>query len=123
MNIPTLKIADWYNLDWDLIPSLGEPVLIRRQDLGKTYLKIGDGIRALDMLPIIDERMIREVTACNKVCANCEHLFVINRNKVYAVCDELGKTFELWKMDTRATDAEHCTKFVPIDDGYGNGEV
>lgn len=123
MNIPTLKIADWYGLDWGSIPSLGEPILIRRQDLDKTYLKIGDGIRALDILPIIDERMMKETMTCNKVCANCKHLFVINRNKVYAVCDEFGKVFELWKMDTRATNAENCHKFVPIDNGYGDKEV
>ena len=46
----------------------------------------------------------------NKTCADCEHLCIINRNKIYAVCDETGKAFELWHMDTRTTDA--CKKFI-----------
>ena len=47
---------------------------------------------------------------CN-TCNQCGHLCVINRNKIYAVCDETGKVFELWHMDTRKSDA--CDSFIP----------
>lgn len=44
-----------------------------------------------------------------KSCNNCNHLWVINKNKLYAVCDEWCKAFPLWGTDTRE---ENCDDWV-----------
>lgn len=119
----TVKAVDFAYAEWDYVPTPGEAIVIRRIETDETFLKIGDGKRRLSDLPIISPKLEECMANYEKTCAQCEHLCVINRNKIYAVCDEFGKVFELWKMDTRATDAEHCIKFIPVNDGYGDKEV
>lgn len=114
LKLMTTSMSDWYSQEQDIIPTPGEAIAIYFVDTERTELKIGDGVRTLRELPFI----IAEGPGDGimyKTCANCEHLCIINRNKVYAVCDELGKVFELWKMDTRATDA--CYKFIQKKQG------
>lgn len=103
------SLNNLYSQEWDRILTPGEAILIHCVDTDQRYLKIGDGKQTLRELPKIwtDERNI--LPMC-KTCAQCEHLCIINRNKIYAVCDETGKVFELWRMDTREADA--CNKFI-----------
>ena len=74
-------------------------------------LTVGNGEQNLVDLPWLYPEA--EVIEMNQTCSNCEHLCVLNRNKVYAVCDETGKVFELWQMDTRATDG--CGSYTPAE--------
>lgn len=111
-SLPRLKIANWHTVDWDMVLSPGEPIVLEKD--GSCYLKIGDGFRALDALPLIEKQQSL------RSCENCTHLCKINRNKIYAVCDEVGKTFHLWQEDTR--NWNDCNKFIPIYDGYGDEE-
>lgn len=107
-----IKAVDWNYVEWDYVPTPGEVYVIVRPETDTKYLKIGDGVRPLDALPYLPtgslEDYIEEETI-RETCAQCDHLCIINRNKVYAVCDETGKVFELWTMDTRESDA--CKKF------------
>lgn len=107
-----VKAVDWNSVEWAYVPAPGEVYVIVRQETDNKYLKIGDGVRSLDALPYISTDTLEAYMAeqcTGKTCAQCEHLCVINRNKVYAVCDETGKVFELWHMDTRKSDA--CDRF------------
>lgn len=97
------------------IPAPGEAIIVRFLDTDTTNVKIGDGVHTLYELPYLllnDE--LEGVRPMNKTCAQCEHLCIINRNKIYAVCDETGKSFELWRMDTREADA--CERFIPKEE-------
>lgn len=97
------------------IPASGEAIIVRFLDTDTTNVKIGDGVHTLHELPYLflnDE--LKGKALMSKTCAQCEHLCIINRNKIYAVCDETGKVFELWRMDTRDSDA--CEKFIPKED-------
>ena len=106
-----LKSVNWDYVEWDTIPTPGEVYVIVRPELDRKYIKIGDGIRKLDELPYINTSILDEEEYVRQTCSQCGHLCVINRNKIYAVCDETGKVFELWRMDTRDSDA--CKKFIP----------
>ena len=106
----TTNLADWQGCIF--IPAPGEAVITHMIDTEEYQLRIGDGKHNLRELPVIWEKGEYLLPHCkNDTCANCGHLCVINRNKIYAVCDETGKVFELWHMDTRKTDA--CDDFVP----------
>lgn len=107
------KVVHWANTQWNTVPEPGE-IYVLKHNNGKNYVKVGDGVRTLDALPNLD------CYQPNRCCANCEHLFKINRNKIFAVCDEIGKVFHLWQDDTRTSN--DCDRFVPLDDGYGNEE-
>ena len=112
-----VKAVDLNHVEWAYVPAPGEVYVIVRPETNSKYLKIGDGVRSLEALPyvsleILSQQEIEELTLTNReTCAQCGHLYVINRNKIYAVCDETGKVFELWHMDTRKSDA--CGRFAP----------
>lgn len=112
----TTTSTDYYRQEYmiNYIPTPGEAIIVRYLDTDTTNVKIGDGIHTLYELPCLfsDDRL-KGTSLMNKTCAQCEHLCVINRNKIYAVCDETGKVFELWRMDTRESDA--CDKFTPTE--------
>ena len=105
------SIGGW---GYDYVPTPGEAIVIWVIDTEDYLLKIGDGKSTLRELPTLSKNGEWILPHCkNETCAACGHLCVINRNKIYAVCDETGKVFELWHMDTRTTDA--CDKFVSKD--------
>lgn len=111
--VQMVKAVDFAYAEWDCIPTPGEVYVIKDIETDNTYLKIGDGKRKLSDLPSVTTSILGETymeDSIRETCAQCEHLCVINRNKIYAVCDETGKVFELWRMDTRESDA--CGKFI-----------
>lgn len=112
----TTTMSDYWNSEWvHYVPAPGEAIIIQIMDIQQTNLKMGDGKRTLAELPyIFNADELEGVRPMNKTCAQCEHLCIINRNKIYAVCDETGKSFELWRMDTREADA--CERFIPKED-------
>lgn len=113
----TTTMGDYYTRDWfNYVPSPGEAIIIQLIDVHKTNVKMGDGKHTLAELPYIflDSELEGRMNPMDKTCAQCEHLCIINRNKIYAVCDETGKVFELWRMDTREADA--CERFIPTED-------
>ena len=115
-----LKAVDWYTAEWDYVPPAGETYVICRFDTQEKFLKIGDGQHRLGELPNISTSILGEeipkVTIAENTCAQCEHLCTINRNKVYAVCDEIGKTFFMWQEDTRtANSCKHFSSRRSID--------
>ena len=108
-----VRAVDWCHAEWDCIPTPGEVYVIVRPETDEKYLKIGNGVTRLGDLPCISASIFGEIemeeTTIRETCAQCGHLCIINRNKIYAVCDETGKVFELWHMDTRESDA--CKHF------------
>lgn len=113
-----VKAVDYdFAARWDYVPTPGEAFVLIRPETDEKFIKIGDGKTCIGNLPIIFNSQEEEMKQrpIDETCANCSHLCVINRNKIYAVCDETGKTFELWRMDTRDSDA--CSKFAPKEDG------
>ena len=111
--VQMVKAVDFAYAEWDCIPTPGEVYVIKDIETDNTYLKIGDGKRKLSDLPSVTTSILGETyieDSIRETCAQCGHLCVINRNKIYAVCDETGKVFELWRMDTRESDA--CKKFI-----------
>ena len=112
--VQTVRAVDFAYVEWDYIPAPGEVYVIKNIETDNTYLKIGDGKHKLSDLPCVTTFILSEAymeDTVRETCAQCEHLCVINRNKIYAVCDETGKVFELWHMDTRKSDA--CKRFIP----------
>lgn len=110
------KITQWANTQWNMTPAPGEIHILKHKN-GQNYLKIGDGVRPLDTLPYLPTGSLEdyaEKETIRETCAQCGHLCVINRNKIYAVCDETGKVFEIWRMDTRESDA--CKRFIPKEE-------
>lgn len=112
--VQTVKAVDSAYVEWDYIPTPGEVYVIKNTETDNTYLKIGDGKHKLRDLSYISTSILGDEAdmedTIRETCAQCEHLYIINRNKIYAVCDETGKVFELWRMDTRESDA--CNKFI-----------
>lgn len=106
MYILSPKVMDYFTADWNYIPAAGEVIIIKNPEVDMEYMHIGNGKDKIGDLAYITKDMVME----DKTCAQCRHLCVINRNKIYAVCDETGKVFELWHMDTRESDA--CKKFI-----------
>lgn len=110
--VQMVKAVDFAYAEWDCIPTPGEVYVIKDIETDNTYLKIGDGKRKLSDLPSVTTSILGEAymeDIIKETCAQCGHLCIINRNKIYAVCDETGKVFELWHMDTRESDA--CKHF------------
>lgn len=110
--VQMVRAVDSAYAEWDCIPTPGEVYVIKNIETDNTYLKIGDGKHKLSDLPCVTTSILGEAymeETIRETCAQCGHLCVINRNKIYAVCDETGKVFELWHMDTRESDA--CKKF------------
>ena len=110
--VQTVRAVDFAYVEWDYIPAPGEVYVIKNIETDNTYLKIGDCKHKLSDLPCVTTSILGEAymeETIRETCAQCDHLCIINRNKIYAVCDETGKVFELWTMDTRESDA--CKKF------------
>lgn len=105
-----------YLLEYDdYVPTPGEAIVVHFVDTGKTELKIGNGVATIKELPYIQTSCPTPVTDYSKyTCADCGHLCKINRNKVYAVCDELGKVFSMWQLDARTV--KSCVKFIPKEE-------
>ena len=78
-----------YGWERDGVPAAGEVYLIRINDSDDTFIKIGDGHTEFCDLSAIPNHLFA------KNCDNCTHLCKINKNKLYAVCDEIGKPFFL----------------------------
>ena len=99
------RYMDLYVWERDGVPAAGEVYLIRINDSDHTFIKIGDGHTEFCDLPAIPNYLF------GKSCDNCTHLCKVNRNKLYAVCDEIGKSFFLWQEDTRTNN--DCPHFEP----------
>lgn len=94
-----IDLREW---ERDSVPIAGEVYFIRINDSDDYFVKIGDGVTPFYDLPCLPYSVF------GHSCSNCEHLCPVNSNKVYAVCDETGKTFFLWQEDTRtANSCEH----------------
>lgn len=89
------RYMDLYDWERDGVPAAGEIYIIKINDSDHTFIKIGDGHTEFCDLPAIPNHLFA------KNCDNCTHLCKINKNKIYAVCDEIGKPFFLWQDDTR----------------------
>ena len=102
-----------YLLEYEnYIPAPGEAIVVHFVDTEKTELKIGNGVATIKELPYIQTSCPAPIIDYGKyVCADCGHLCKINKNKVYAVCDELGKVFHMWQIDARTV--KSCNKFTP----------
>lgn len=96
------RYMDLYDWERDGVPDAGQVYIIRIHDSDDYFIKIGDGKTQFCDLPSLPYSIL------GHACSNCEHLCPVNKNKVYAVCDETGKTFFLWQEDTRtANSCEH----------------